>query len=339
MSLLLLRLRARPWLYAFGAVCCACITLVVISPSTTSQLLQHVGGCDIRFNLLNPRRRCAPENIVPKKEYEEFQGVLTERIAQWKREGKAAHVSVYFRDLDNGPWFGIEESEEFYPASLLKIPILIATLDYAQANPGFLEREVMYTDIFEPADDNAPAGQRIETGTAYSVHEVLRRMVAYSDNRSKQLILRTLLEAGDGTDLLVTTLGRIGILPANGDLSSPIGVKSYASLFRLLYNSSYLNREYSQLALTLLAESTFTQGIVAGLPPGNKVAHKFGIADRPEGQQLHDCGIIYHPTSPYLLCIMTRNDDQEQNAHVIAEISKLVFDEVTAHANNSQESR
>jgi len=42
-------------------------------------------------------------------------------------------------------------------------------------------------------------------------------------------------------------------------------------------------------------------------------------------KQLHDCGIIYHPSKPYILCIMTKGEEIEELASVIADISRLVF--------------
>jgi hypothetical protein len=46
------------------------------------------------------------------------------------------------------------------------------------------------------------------------------------------------------------------------------------------------------------------------------------------GGQLHDCGIVYYPHKPYLLCVMTRGKSSDDNSKMIAEISKLVYREV-----------
>lgn len=322
----------RPWIAFAGGIVCTLVVWTVVSPSAISLVVQDFSGCNVRFNLLNPRRRCLPEPRVPKREYEEFQQVLKERVQQLKTEGVVDHISVYFRDLDNGPWFGIDESEEFFPASLLKIPIMMTLLRYAEEHPGFLDQTITYTGTFDDVENNAAPTERIEANRTYTIGEVLRYMVAYSDNRSKQVILQTLLEVGEGRDLLAEMLTELGILPGNGDLASPITIKTYTSLFRILYNNSYLNREYSQKALDMLSQSTFTLAMVAGLPPRTQVAHKFGLATTDDGVQLHDCGIVYEPGTPYLLCIMTRGKDAAASAKVIAEISRAVNDEVRAHA-------
>lgn len=296
-------------------------------------------NCEEAFSLLNRNRRCrADGEITKKREYEEFEVELTARIAQWEADGEVTNISVYFRDLEGGPWFGIDEKMEFYPASLLKTPIMMAVLKQAESDPAILDAIISY-DVDVPAEiDNAERGERIETYTPYPLREVLRRMMAYSDNRSQQALLNWLYERG-GNDLklLGASLDDLGLLPADGNLKSPLTVKSYASLFRSLYNAQYLNRDMSQFALSILAQSNFKSAIVAGVPQGVDVAHKFGIWDSgPNEKLLHDCGIVYHPDAPYLLCIMTRGSDVTKNAEVIGEISRMIYDKVAE--NDDRES-
>jgi hypothetical protein len=74
-------------------------------------------------------------------------------------------------------------------------------------------------------------------------------------------------------------------------------------------------------------ESTFTQGIVAGVPAGTRVSHKFGeFSAGTNLKQLHDCGIVYKPAHPYILCVMTQGNDFNNLAATIAKISKTVWD-------------
>jgi hypothetical protein len=60
------------------------------------------------------------------------------------------------------------------------------------------------------------------------------------------------------------------------------------------------------------------------------IANKFGIRSENDDkdQQLHDCGIIYYPNHPYLLCVMTKGNDVNEMEKVIQDISKSVFDEI-----------
>ncbi len=84
----------------------------------------------------------------------------------------------------------------------------------------------------------------------------------------------------------------------------------------------------------MLNKATFTQGLVNGVPTTTPVAHKFGEhiigTNTPLGVELHDCGIIYHPTKPYFLCVMTQGRDEATLAQVIADISKTVYETIDA---------
>ena len=103
-------------------------------------------------------------------------------------------------------------------------------------------------------------------------------------------------------------------------------VKTYASFFRILYNGTYLTQRDSEHLLSLLSQSSFTQGLIAGLPTDMVVAHKFGEASLPDGtHQLHDCGIVYKPNQPYLICVMTKGTNFNTLAGVISHISKTVY--------------
>ena len=86
----------------------------------------------------------------------------------------------------------------------------------------------------------------------------------------------------------------------------------------------------SEEALDLLTKSEFKDGLVAGVPPGVTVAHKFGErgAEGERMRQLHDCGIVYCPRSPYVLCVMTRGEDFQQLIGTTEDISRLVYGEI-----------
>ncbi len=310
----------------------ATLSLACTSVLAGCQAALTKGDCDDRYSLLSAARRCTTEHLATKREYEEFRDELEEDLERWEQGQGITTVAVYFRDLENGPWFGIGENEEFFPASLMKTPLMIAILKLSETDPGIMDENIRYDAQPNEDDDNAEIGERIEPGNTYTVRELMRRMMTYSDNRSAEVLLKFLEEQGHGRDLAVQTLDDLGILDAHEASGQLLSVKEYSSLFRQLYNASYLKREQSQEAMTLLAASEFKEGLVAGVPRGTVVAHKFGIWDSEEtGKQLHDCGIVFHPDTPYLLCVMTRGTDFHKNADVIAAVSQMVYEEVATH--------
>lgn len=279
------------------------------------------------------------EQIISKKEYVDFKLRLEEYIAEQKRANLVADVAIYFRDLKSGPTMGINEYAEFSTASLLKVPVLVAYLSLAETNQELLREEIAIkgedgAHVINKTTQHYPPKIPIEERTAYTIEELLQRLIVYSDNTASEM-LDAYLESLSYTDLLTETYKELGLVPdtANGEFA--ISVKRYASVFRLLFNASYLSPEMSDKALRILSETTFDKGLVAGVPQGISVAHKFGersyIFENAEAEtvnQLHDCGIVYFPDNPYLLCVMTRGSSFENLEGVIRDISHMMYEEV-----------
>lgn len=263
-----------------------------------------------------------------------FRRKLGNLIEEPLSSGAVRHVSVYFRDLNNGPSLGINEKEPFSPASLFKVPIMMAILKEAEASPALLQQRVVDADEDDSGKQNIPPSRRVETGRSYTVGELLHLMITTSDNRAHNLLLGYLDRKVFGRVFADLGLAAPDIKARDASMR----VKDYATFFRILYNASYLSREMSEKALRLLSESEYKNGLVAGVPAGTVVAHKFGeraYPDHPE-RQLHDCGIVYHPRTPYVLCVMTRGESLPALEAVIRDASALVYKEVDAQSGGSK---
>lgn len=291
--------------------------------------LSDDGRCDEQFFLMNPFLRCEPEQSLTKKgEFSDFKVGLVEKIGTLINQGKADHVSVYLRDLRFGPWMGIGEDDMYSAASLLKVPVLLTVLRLAEQRPSILAQRVeitpeligTYKVIFQPE-------KTIEAGKIYTVDELLVYMIVYSDNNATNALHAYLATISPDEPLFVRTMEELGYLGDNRTEDN-LSVKQSASMFRILYNGSYLGKEMSQKALLLLSSSAFREGIVAGVPPGTAVAHKFGERIDAGSQQLHDCGIVYHPQNHYLLCIMTKGKNEHTLATVIVGLSQMIYEEM-----------
>lgn len=248
---------------------------------------------------------------------------------------QAERIALYFRDLDNGPWFGIREQEPFTGASLLKVPTIVALLLQVEESPALLARKIRFEGY---PDEDSPGQyvpeQRLVRGQVYTVDNLMLRAAAYSDNAAIG-ILNGLVRP----EYLARVYRELDIVqPSQG----PIGMRaisplSYGHLFRVLYNASYLTRSLSEHGLRYFTQSAFHAGLEAGVPPGTTIAHKFGIYSLPgvtRSAQLHDCGIVYYPGRPYFLCVMTEGRDAERLAAAIGELSRTVFLSVAAQPDS-----
>lgn len=275
----------------------------------------------------NPLLECEINSSAGDTEYRPSKNAITSYIDDQLKNNNITHASVYYRDLNNGPWFGVNELEDYSPASLLKLPVLMAYLKQAEKTPELLEKKLIYKNLPAPFAQSFLPEIPLVDGNTYSIDELLTHMIIYSDNDSLFL-----LEKNINNDAIDAVTKDLGIETATDTTPEDyMSVKSYASLLRVLYNASYLNKDMSEKALSILAKTAFTQGIISGLPSGIAVAHKFGERELQDGiRQLHDCGIVYYPSHPYLLCIMTRGTDYNHLSSVISTISKTIYDDLAA---------
>lgn len=281
------------------------------------------------YDYLNPLR-CDPENSIKVKEYTALRNELVEYINSQEDEKKTTKVSVFFRDLVSGSTMSIDSQEAFAPASLLKVPLLITYYKKAETDPNILNQRFKVSGNINTLKQNIKPEKTVELGKLYSIQELLDLMITQSDNGAWEVLLAYLRQSLSEEDF-VGTLSDLGIIdPRKKHDEQYVTTQSYAAIFRILFNGSYLNLEMSNKALDLMSRTVFKDGIVAGVPEETKVSHKFGERKNGDDIQLHDCGIIYFEKNPYLLCVMTRGEKLDNLKPIIAEISKMVYEEVSS---------
>jgi len=239
------------------------------------------------------------------------------------------NISVYFRNLETGEWVGINPNEDFDPASLLKVPVMMYYLKLAESDSAILSRTYKYTagdlNLLKVAQGDTTT--RLIQNKLYTVDQLIYEMIVRSDNVAKYLLILN-SPASD----LENIYGDLGIqIHKEAKDTYIISARTYSLFFRNLYNSTFLNQTMSEKALGMLNKAEFKDGLVAGVPSNIKVAHKFGqytnIANGVvTSVEAHDCGIVYYPDSPYLLCIMTRGKDTAQLESIISQVSRITYE-------------
>lgn len=256
-----------------------------------------------------------------------FENRITESVRIIRKTRKVEAISVYFRELNDGWLLKFGDIDSFAPASLLKVPLMIAIFKEAERNPGILKRAVTYrgNNDLSRIQRTKPA-KTLTPNQSYSVDELVSRMIVYSDNDAFMV-----LEGVVSPEVYQKVYRDMGIpMSYFSQQNYQISAVQFASFFRILYNATYLNRELSEKALSLLAQVDFKKGLAAGVPRGVRVADKFGEGSEGSLAELHDCGIIYYPQHPYLLCVMSKGRDSELLDDAIVDLSRAIYEEVAA---------
>ncbi len=288
---------------------------------------------DPRYPLVNPLLSCSSPDEpgdVPIGPYKILKANIVEHIQNAYRDKTAQSISVYFRDLVTGNGFRLNETELYDPASLLKVPVLMSFYKKSEGEPKLFESRLLYDGSFdENAGETYKSTLALVPGTTYSIKDLLSRMIKYSDNNALHLLI------GNIDPRLVQKVSADIHAPlpeaSNADTYT-LSIETYSYFFRVLYNATYLWKSHSEEVLQLLTESDFAAGIRADLPRGLLVADKFGERTYPDlvkASELHDCGIVYYPGRPYLLCAMTRGDQLPELAHNIQDVSRSVYESIS----------
>jgi beta-lactamase class A len=318
-----------PWILV---VAVSCVTFAVgwyLPPPPTQPQSLRLSG----YAFIYPLLACNINNSNVYQENHVLESQIQSIIDTHRNNGEISKASAYFVDLKNGAWANVYGNEQYYPSSLGKIPILIAYYQMAESDPSVLSQEIEFPvgspDLNQMQD--IPPAAAIVPGLSYTVEQLLGYMIKYSDNNATAL-----LDANIDQDTLARVYGDLGI-PSESNVSLAnadfITAHQISTMFRVLYNATYLSRDDSEKALQLLSQASFTQGLVAGVASSTVVSHKLGLVGiAPNGvtteHELHDCGIVY-AKDPYLMCVMTRGSASLPTLEkIISQLSRAAYQAV-----------
>lgn len=293
--------------------------------------LNSKDACLSNLNFINPEPGC--ELYEDKLERMSIlQETLETQINGYLESKRATRISVFTRDLKTKRFAGVNDSDTFYMASLIKLPLAIAYYRLSEITPDLFSQQLTFTNLENQyATQNIQPKDKLIIGKTYKVKDLIYHMLAYSDNSAAELLIRNFVSK----DYLQKILSSLGLQTVvNSQEEDFVTAKSYAAVIRILYNSSFVNRNSSNEVLKMLSDSDFTIGAVFNLPKDVIVAHKFGertvINSNNEAvfRQLHDCGIVYAKKGkePYTFCIMTEGQDYSNLESIIQNISKTIYE-------------
>jgi len=269
----------------------------------------------------NIRPLLSTEPICEAPRYANLKIGIEQIVEEWKKDGALLDASVYVRDFRNSNWTAVNGDIQYEPGSILKIPLMMTFMRMAEKDPSIMTRELTLPLGSAPPKNTffAPKTSALP-GQAYSVAELMDLMIRSSDNMASMLLLQHM----DGVQMhhTCTDLGLHDY--TDGDKSYLVNVKELSMFMKTLYNSTYLSMEDSDRAVSLLLDSEFVLGVKAGLPPGTKVASKFGESGDGVAMQLHETALVYVGKDTYLITVMTKGPKIDALPPVIASIAQYV---------------
>lgn len=265
------------------------------------------------FPLIDPSR-----NFIDQKHFITNIQPIRESLYSYISSDTNAEVGLYFEVLNTGANITINEDQRFFPASLIKMPTALAVMKKIEDGEWKLSNQLV---LFEE-DKNDGYGNlyKNSVGTRFTIENLLKELLINSDDTAHRILIRNL--ESQNYESVLTGLGMSQLFDNNYNVTP----KEYSRIFRSLYSSSYLKREYSQMLLKWLTETPFNNFLGSEIPTEVKFSHKIGEHD--DEKTYLDSGIVYIPNRPYILTVMVKvkNGDQSKSEEIMRNISKQVYE-------------
>jgi beta-lactamase class A len=265
---------------------------------------------------------------VPDSERERVENALGE--AAQRIEGYDGVAGVYVRDLEGDFGYGIRPDEEFFTASTIKLPVMVAV--YRKVDEG----ELSLSQMIEIKEEDWAAGagwlQWERAGTRQTVGDLLLLMMTQSDNVATNALVRT-VGGADHINEVARSLGAENTLlyqkvsseraaiPQLDNRSTP---RDMATMLQKIADGEAASEKSCGYMIDLMDLNELDWWLDAGLPANVYAANKAGWLY----EVYDDVGIVKAGDRPYVVAIMSKygSGDVDQGQVLIEELSRTVWE-------------
>ncbi|MDD3296740.1 MAG: class A beta-lactamase-related serine hydrolase [Candidatus Omnitrophica bacterium] len=236
--------------------------------------------------------------------------------------------SLYIEELKIPSLRAFKNDDEKFPAaSLIKIPILAASLEAVKEGKISLSDEV----IINKKDITGGSGElkKKKLPLKLTFNELLEYMISVSDNTATNKVISLL-----GDDYLNLKFKNMGLTKTclsrrmmdfrsrRKGRENYTAAKDIALILERIYYGKLIDSKSSLLALDMLKKQKVNDRLPKYLPKGVVVAHKTGL----EKGVVHDAGIVFGAESDYIICVLVKNTPNYSRAKkFIAQTSLLAY--------------
>ena len=278
---------------------------------------------------------------VPDSDRERVENVLGE--ARQQIEGYHGVAGLYVWDLDRDYGYGIRPDEEFFTASIIKVPIMVAV--YRKVDEG----ELNFSQKIEIKEEDWAAGagwlQWEKAGTKQTVGDLLLLMMTQSDNVAANALVRTVggpehvnevARSMGAEDTLVyqKVSSERGAVPSLDNRSTP---RDMVAMMRQIAQGKAASEKSCGYMIDLMHEDRLDWWLDAGLPEDVDAANKAGWLYKV----YDEVGIVEDDGHRYVIAILTKHGsaDVYEGQDLIKALSKTVWGSQTQPQEDSDEAK
>jgi beta-lactamase class A len=221
--------------------------------------------------------------------------------------------------LADGRYAALEPDYVHSAASLFKLAVLASALRERDAGRLDFKQLVVLDDWYAAYDRGTLSPLGLQPGDRLSVGDAIAAMIIMSDTPLALLVQDTV--GLDQVKALIEAEKLVNTSQPEPPLQTT--ASDMARLLEIIASGKGFSAAAREDMLSLLLQESIRSGIAAGIPKGTPLAHKTGNLDNAT----HDVGIVWGPTGPYLLAILS---DQAWQWQAIDLLSRSVYDYFTA---------
>src|SRR5581483_605487 len=262
--------------------------------------IQKVHQANSQYKFTNPLLAVDLEQPGFFLQNDGLKGNIESQIAKAQAGGQLKTAAFYFQEMESGRWLSINEDAKYSLGKFLKVPIMIAYFKEAEADPAVLKKMLVYKT--QPGAGSTGNQVDLHEGQQYPAEDLIKDMII-DDSDSSAIILFDNIDK----NYLNEVYSDLGIGYHEDKTSEDYLTVKFSSLFyRVLYNATYLDAQYSEEALSIINQSDQGTGLARSLPNDVTYAHRNrGAVPMPGSSDTFmetDCGLFYFPGHPYILC-------------------------------------
>jgi beta-lactamase class A len=208
-------------------------------------------------------------------------------------------------DLSTGFHAGFNATQSMPAASTIKIPVMVEVFRQLQAGKFDLQRRVTLL----PRDKDWGSGELCDApaGTAYTITDLLEKMIDISDNTATNMLIRLVGRRNINATMLDLGLTRTHLTEdiRTGDWSIRSALRTsphdLVHLLEMMARRRLIDEWSSNEMISILEEDQINTLLPEPLPDDVEIAHKTGSFF----DTLNDAGIVYADNAPYVIAVMT----------------------------------
>lgn len=254
--------------------------------------------------------------IIIEKDKAELDGAAIDTISSFKEKTKSLSgvYGFYVIRLSSGVSYGVNENDVFEPASLNKLPVMLAM--YIEAENGDIDLETMY--ILKDSDKVAGSGSLYgkSEGHELTYRDIISYMGKESDNTAANIARNILGEEKIKQAIEIAGMDNTVVIGEDQE-TTPYDIGTF---FEKLWEGNIVSKKHRDEMLGYLTDTIYEEWLAAGIPTSIDVAHKYGR----EIHVVNDAGIVF-ADEPFVLVLLSKGVVEKEVDQAFQELSRAIY--------------